>query len=199
MATNVLLLHYNNYFNRIVKRLDTVDEYKNADPNYKICNSVNFVPGDGVSTSLVLGYGNNPSNLFDYGAHFDYLVVMDATAPSYPILSRWFIMEDHRTRDGQYELILRRDVIVDNFGAIEDAPIYVEKANITDVHNPLLFNKEGLQVNQIKQAEFPIKDETECGWVVGYIPRDAFKTNTPIDSDVYLPSAADITVNGLSS
>ena len=189
---NVTLLHYNNYFNRIVKKEASYADYLTASPNYNKTTDINFVPGDGVSTSLVLG---TSSLVMGY----DYLIVTEVESSVEVIKSRWFIMEDHRTRDGQYELILRRDVIVDNFGAIEDAPIYVEKANITDVHNPLLFNKEGLQVNQIKQAEFPIKDETECGWVVGYIPRDAFETNTPIDSDVYLPGAADITVNGLSN
>jgi hypothetical protein len=90
MTTNVLLLHYNNYFNRLVKKLNTVTEYKAADSNYSICNGVNFVPGDGAFTTLTLGYGNNPSNIFDNGANFDYLVVMDAdsTAPDYTILSR---------------------------------------------------------------------------------------------------------------
>lgn len=54
--------------------------------------------------------------------------------------------------------------------------------------------------NQIKISETPIKDETRTGWVVGYIPSDAFSSDTTITSNVQLTSAsADITVNGLSS
>ena len=147
MTTNVLLLHYNNYFNRQVKKLDTVDAYKAADTNYKICNGVNFVPGDGVTTTLVLGYGNNPSNLFTNGEDYDYLVVMDSVAPAYTILSRWFILENRRTREGQYEIILKRDVIADNYSNILSAPIYVEKGYIEDINNPFIYNKENLEVN----------------------------------------------------
>lgn len=203
MTTNVLLLHYNNYFNRIVKKLDTVDEYKNADPNYHICNGINFVPGDGISTSLVLGFGNNPTNLFDNGEDCDYLVVMNGDNASYTIISRWFIVEQHRTRDGQYELILKRDVIADNYNEVITSPIFLEKGFINDVNDPLLYNSEAMNVNQIKQLEVPLKDETECGWVVGYIPSDAFPKVEPqydrVEKDITMPMNADITVNGLSN
>ena len=200
MTTSILLLHYNNYFNRIVKKLETIADYKLADSNYVVCENINFVPNDGVLTKQVLGKGTNPSDLFTGNKdRFDYAIVFDSSVSSYPILNRWFIMEVVRTRDGQYELTLKRDVIVDNYSAILDAPIYIEKAHISDVNNPLLFNTEGLKVNQIKQAEYPIKDETQSGWVVGYVPRDSFAENTPVDSDVYLASAADIEVNGISS
>ena len=150
MATNVLLLHYNNYFNRQVKRLEHLASYKTADPNYKTCANINFVPGDGIYTSLVLGFGANPADIFANGAKFNYLVEYDSNNT---ILSRWFIMEDHRTRDGQYEIILRRDVIADNYNAVLSAPVYVEKGYIgsDDTTNPFVFNKENLEVNQIKK------------------------------------------------
>lgn len=68
----LLLLHYNNYFNRIIKKEDTVAAYMNADSHYRVASNVNFNPGDGVNTSLVLGLGTNGS-LFDV-EEFDYLV-----------------------------------------------------------------------------------------------------------------------------
>lgn len=202
MTTNILLLHYNNYFNRVIKKLDTVDEYKAADTDYHICNGINFVPGDGITTTLVLGFGNNPTNLFDNGEDCDYLVVMNGDEISHPIVSRWFIVEQHRTRDGQYELMLKRDVIADNYNDVITSPIFLEKGFINDVNDPLLYNSENINVNQIKQLEVPLKDETECGWVIGYIPSDAFDKVEPaydrVEKDVTMPMNADITVTSLS-
>ena len=123
MATNVLLLHYNNYFNRKIKKLETVAEYKAADSttennvtvaNYSECLNINFNPGDGIVTSLILGYGTNPSSMFNPGANYDYLVVVDheedsSTTPptvTETINSRWFIMEAHRTRGKQIPTLL---------------------------------------------------------------------------------------------
>ena len=71
----LLLLHYNNYFNRIIKKEDTVAKYMNADSNYRVASNANFNPGDGVNTSIVLGCGANGS-LFD-GEEFDYLVAYE--------------------------------------------------------------------------------------------------------------------------
>ena len=204
MATNVLLLHYNNYFNRRIKKLDTVAEYKSADTNYADCTNINFVPGDGVVTTLVLGYGTNPSNLFtDTKIGYDYLVVYDSTtvndSTTYTVLSRWFIMEAHRTRSKQYELVLKRDVIADNYTNILESPIYLEKGYINSTANPLLYNSESLALNQIKQYEIPLKDKTECGWVVGYIPRDSFSESTTVESSAIFTQNADITVTNLAS
>ena len=200
---NVLLLHYNNYFNRLVKKEDSVADYKTADATYKDCADINFVPGDGVTTSLVLGFGANPINLFDNGEEFDYLVAYETVENSTVINSRWFIVEQNRTRDGQYELTLKRDVIVDNYNEVINAPIFLEKGFINDVNDPLLYNSESMNVNQIKQLEVPLKDETECGWVVGYIPSDAFKKVEPlydrVEKDITMPMNADITVNGLAN
>lgn len=172
MATSILLLHYNNYFNRTVKKLSTLQEYMQADSNAASCNNINFVPGDGITTSLVLGKGTNPTAMFDSGANYDYAVVFDSTDPNYPILSRWFIMESVRTREGQYDLSLKRDVLAEHFDEVMDAPCYIEKGIINDTSNPLIFNPEDISVNQIKQAETPLIDETNCAWLVGYIKKN---------------------------
>ena len=197
----LLLLHYNNYFNRIIKRENTFADYMAADANYKSAININFNPGDGIATSVILGYGQNPDNLFANGEDFDYLVAKEEASAE--IDSRWFIVEQHRTRAGQYELTLKRDVIADNYNEVITSPIFLEKGFINDVNDPLLYNSESMDVNQIKQLEVPLKDETECGWVVGYIPSDAFKKVEPqydrVEKDITMPMKADITVNGLSS
>ena len=58
----LLLLHYNNYFNRIIKKKDTITDYKSADAGYKEVSNINFNPGDGVNTSIVLVDGRRVDN-----------------------------------------------------------------------------------------------------------------------------------------
>ena len=197
----LLLLHYNNYFNRIIKKKDTIADYKAADEHYKEALNINFNPGDGVNTSLVLGLGQNGS-LFE-GDEFDYLVAYEVVDNINVINSRWFIIELDRQRAGQYELTLKRDVIADNYIDVVNSPIFLEKGFINDVNDPLLYNSESMNVNQIKQLEVPLMDETKSGWVVGYIPSDAFPKVEPeydrVEKNVTIPMSADITVNGLSS
>ena len=197
----LLLLHYNNYFNRIIKKEATVAAYMNADSNYRVASNANFNPGDGVNTSIVLGCGANGS-LFD-GEEFDYLVAYEIVDNVSVIRGRWFILEQDRKRAGQYELTLKRDVIADNYNDVVDSPIYLEKGFINDVNDPLLYNSESMNLNQIKQLEIPLKDETQSGWVVGYIPSDAFPKVEPaydrVEKKVTIPMSADITVNDLSS
>ena len=197
----LLLLHYNNYFNRIIKKEATVAAYMNADSNYRVASNANFNPGDGVNTSIVLGCGANGS-LFD-GEEFDYLVAYEIVDDVSVIRGRWFILEQDRKRGGQYELTLKRDVIADNYNDVVDSPIYLEKGFINDVNDPLLYNSESMNLNQIKQLEIPLKDETQSGWVVGYIPSDAFPKVEPaydrVEKKVTIPMSADITVDNLSS
>ena len=197
----LLLLHYNNYFNRIIKKENTIADYKAADEYYKEASNINFNPGDGVATSLVLGLGQNGS-LFD-GEEFDYLVAYETVDNISNIKSRWFIIELDRQRAGQYELTLKRDVIADNYIDVVNSPIFLEKGFINDVNDPLLYNSESMSLNQIKQLEIPLMDETKSGWVVGYIPSDAFPKVEPaydrVEKNVTIPMEADIEVNGLSS
>ena len=72
----LLLLHYNNYFNRIIKKKDTIADYKAADTNYKEVANINFNPGDGVATSIVLGLGQT-GTICDADEESDYLVAYE--------------------------------------------------------------------------------------------------------------------------
>ena len=82
----LLLLHYNNYFNRIIKKKDTIADYKTADADYKEVSNINFNPGDGVNTSIVLGLGQN-GNIFG-DDDFDYLVAYEVVNNNNVINSR---------------------------------------------------------------------------------------------------------------
>ena len=169
-------------------------------------NKINFNPNDGIATKVILGVGDYKLPETDNPSAPDYAVVYETEGDPLNdgvIKSRWFILECVRTRGGQYELTLRRDVIVDNYKEIIEAPIFLEKGYIDDVNDPLLYNSEAMEFNQIKQLEVPLKDETKCGWVVGFVPSDAFKKVEPefdkVEKDITMPMSADITVNGLSS
>lgn len=198
----LLLLHYNNYFNRIIKKKDTIADYKAADDKYKEVSNINFNPGDGVNTSIVLGLGQT-GTIFTSTDEFDYLVAYETIDNVPKIDSRWFILEQDRKRGGQYELTLKRDVLADNYTDVINSPIFLEKGFINDVNDPLLYNSESMNVNQIKQEEIPLKDETKSGWVVGYIPSDAFPKEEPaydrVEKTVTIPMAANITINGLTN
>ena len=186
---NILLLKgYNNYFNRILRKHNTISEYKAAvvdgnDLNYYDLANVNFNPNDGVITSHIIGVGDlvwDP-NIGENDTKRegkctpDYCLVYeprpDAQGGPY-IHSRWFVKEVERTRKGQYKLALIRDVKADYENIMMKSPCFVEKGMINSVNNPLLLNSEGMRFNQIKQSEDFIKDDSHCAWLVGYVKKN---------------------------
>ena len=183
--STIYLLKYNNYYNRIVKKEDTLGAYLTQDCLLDTFENVNFVPADGVDTTLVVKHeGPNP----------DYLIVADGN----DIESRWFVVESDIIRGGQYRLTLHRDVIVDSYDLVVNAPCFIEKATLSN-DDPFVFNSENMTFNQIKQSETLLKDETQSAWVVGYIPKDAFPDGATVTGDAILDDSADITVAGIEN
>lgn len=184
------LLKFNNYYNRIVKSYDDIDFYK----PYVVytLKATNFNPADGVNTTHVVGVGNVEA----YDGAGDYLIAVEGTDT---IVSRWFIIESTRTRAGQYQLTLHRDLMVDYYNVIKQSPIFIEKATLPESDN-FIFNNEDMTFNQIKTSQTPLFDETGCPWVVGYIPRDSFTTDTKVEAPILLSSdIADLTVASLDT
>lgn len=171
---NLFFLDYNTYGNRIVKKEDTLSDYLEYETAREV--TANFNPNDGVDTIAVV----NSSNVGNY------LIVADSESN---IVSRWFIMESVYKRNGQHFVKLHRDLMVDYWEGIKSAPCFIEKATVSPTDSAI-FNKENMTFNQIKSGEYPLKDETGCAWVVGYIPKDALHNNT-IHGDVILEHAAD--------
>ena len=183
--STIYLLKYNNYYNRIVKKEDTLGAYLTQDYLLDTFENINFVPADGVDTTLVVKHvGPNP----------DYLIVADGN----DIESRWFVVESDIIRGGQYRLTLHRDVIVDSYDLVVNAPCFIEKATLSN-DDPFIFNSENMTFNQIKQSETLLKDETQSAWVVGYIPKDAFPDGATVTGDAILDDSADITVAGIEN
>lgn len=153
--SKLYLFNYNNYFNRIIKRGVTLSDY--GTPIYSLSNT-NFDENDGVTATHVVNY-----NAYDG----DYIVITD---DNNNIKSRWFVVENRKQRGGQHTLNLRRDLIVDYYNQIINAPALINRAMINDENNPLLFNNEGFSFNQIKKNEILLKDETLTAWYILYFP-----------------------------
>lgn len=159
----LVLLHYNNYANRIYKAEDSVSDYLTVSKGkYFIIDDYDFNPSDGVDTVLTIG-----GDVYDYDPIYDYLLVCDGDL----IVSRWFIGDSDRLRGGQYRTKLHRDVLADSWEFLHDAPAFIEKGSL-NANDPAIFNKEDMGFNQIKTDETLLKGTTDMPWIVGYFARD---------------------------
>ena len=160
-------LRFNNYFNRQLIMKYGTTWYRQLQigftPNVQLFNY-----GDGVNTTQIVN--TVQWNDVDDKAP-DYCVVEDDTTLEY---SRWFVIDWKYIRAGQYQATLRRDVLADNYDAIMSSPMLISKGYVTP-SDSAIFNYEGQSYNKIKTSETLLYDETGCPWLVGYIPRDAFK------------------------
>lgn len=162
-------LNFNNYYNRQLKVLSTLSEYLPY-ATAQTDGDRNFNPANDITVKFITNRVR--------GEIGDYMLAVDNGI----IVSRWFILNGDRTRQGQYELTVRRDVLADYYTQVVTAPCFIEKATLS-TGDPMIFNKEDMTVNQIKTSETLLKDRTGCAWVVGYIPNNAFSTSTTITSN----------------
>lgn len=159
------ILNFNNYFNRQVKRFDTVDEYLAADSDFDVSKNINFNPADGITATLTFNTAKNGN----------YLLIVDPW--EYAVVSRWFVMEQKYQRNGQCTLTLRRDVVADFYNNTINAPCFIEKGKLPQ-DDPMIFNSEGMQFNRIKNKEILLsEDDYNCGWIVGYCQKPANISN----------------------
>jgi hypothetical protein len=141
MKEKILRLYkFRNYYNRIIDRKETIEEY--GEPLHSL-TSTNFNPNDDVSAEHVFNY----EPIIDENDHEvlpDYMV---ATSDENIILSRWWVIDSLRLRNGQYRCILLRDVIADYYNEVLSSTTFVEKAKLK-VNNKLIFNDENMGFNQ---------------------------------------------------
>lgn len=205
---NLLILKgFNNYFNRKVKKYSNLEEYMANSSSYYNFGDINFVPNDGVVTEQIVGSenqqeigGSEPEPLkWEIEGSPDYLIAysketIDETEVV-TIHSRWFVMESVRVRDGQYKLALKRDVFADYLKQILRADCFVEKGYVAP-ENPLIFNEEGVSLNQIKKGETMLTDETGIPWLVLYVAKNFPASDTPgIDANGNLPIEGQMTLD----
>ncbi len=179
MISSFMLLKYNNYYNRRLKREYSVSKYA----SYMVGEAsapVNFIPLNGVSTRQIV---NNEEAM-----EADYFVVMNEAKTE--VLSRWFIINCSRLRKGQYELDLKRDVVADYHDDVIISQFMIEKGFVRD-EDPLIFNDEEQIYNSIKTSETLLKDESNSAWIVGYVPRKMSMTE---EGETFTTRILDITV-----
>lgn len=177
-----LLKNFNNYYNRKIKFYSTIDDYE----DYFIdvtgegsgYTSYNFNPNDGVNTSITIGKG-------EWIDIPDYCIVQNPSTGE--IDSRWYVIECNRTRGGQYNLTLRRDLLADYWNNVINADTYIEKATIND-DSVFIFNNEQLAVNQIKTRQTELIDNSSSAWLVGYL-------SSKQDSDITITASKPIDYN----
>lgn len=158
----LLLLKYNNYYNRILKGYDNIDGYKLAvgTSGYAEIGGVNFNPRDGINTYHTI---NTPFE-------FDYMLVFDDTEP-YTIRSRWFVIDSQYENLLQRTVTLRRDVLFDYSGSYGKAPAFIEKGAVA-VNDSAIYNSENMGFNQILKSTTFIKDASQSKWIVAYLSQD---------------------------
>ena len=180
--------NYNNYYNRIVKKEANLLAY--GTPTYTLDNA-NFYEADGCDTKHTINIRSTDSDIFNA----NYLIVLDS---SYNIKSRWFVTEVEHSRNRQYILSLRRDLLVDFYDSvINDSPVLIEKA-LVDKNNPLIFNSEGFEFNQIKKDEILLPDSYNSRWIYIYMAKNATDKTVTVN---YQPLQAgyDYSVNTISN
>ena len=174
----ILLLQFNNYFNRIIKKYSTIEDYilhasKNKFANK---NDTNFKPKDGIRTEHIINWTEEWTP--------DYLLVIN---DNNAIIGRWFVIEADSTRLQQFRLSLKRDVIAEKIDIIVNSPCFVQKGFVTD-DNPLIFNREDFNCNQIKKSETFLRDSSHLSWLVIYYD---LKEKATLSGDINISEETD--------
>lgn len=172
MRYNLYLLQFNNYYNRQLKKLSTLEEYQ----EYQVAKIMdcNIDIKDAINTKIIINYKEELSTP-------NYLLLEDKVLNK---ITKWFVIECTMTRGLQYSLTIRRDVIADYFDTIRKSPCIIQKGFV-DNSSVLVFNKEEQEYNKIKTKEILIKDYTKSAWIVGFIGRDAASDNDITVSSAY--------------
>lgn len=170
-----LLYGFNNYYNRKIIYFSDVTTYINRSIASTTTDfTVNFDYNDNVNTELVFNVAPEAEERPDYCLvqHLDEQnnIVID---------SRWFVIKTYKTRGGQYRLILKRDLIAENFNSLIYAPVFVERAVLPE-SDEMICNDEGMIFNRIKKQEELLKGKSEVAWIVGYVDKSATLTDVQV-------------------
>lgn len=161
--SKLILLKYHNYYSRRFDHcLKLQDYYDSGAIKIDQITNYNFKLNNGINTSVIL---NDSINL-ESGIQADYLIECDNNNT---IKSTWYIISLTKIRDNQYQLQLQRDVINDYYAYYFNKDSLVSRCLLPET-SKYIFNKENLNFNQIKKNEILLKDRSNSGWLIGYLP-----------------------------
>ena len=196
MSKLLVLYNYNKYYNRIIKKLATYNDYKALITSvgntpaqllgFEITEA-NFYYADGVFAKHVINIDPKNDPIILQSDQPDYIVQEETFKQGeteVTKVSRWFVLEADRVRGCQYELTLRRDLLADYYEQVIEAPVFIEKGHVhrnLGINDPAIFNRENMTYNQIKKNELLLNFNKLSGkgggWVVGYIAKEETPTN----------------------
>lgn len=171
---NLYLLHFNNYFDRKIKKYSTLSEYQ-TNASYKTFSNINFIYGNGVETTQIFNIKNKEES---ESQHYNYCLVVDKEDK---IESRWFVLEQIRNSAGQYTISLKRDLISDFWDDIYKSKFYMEKSSFdpwtyhaiyydSDSIGTAMFNEEPVNMNLQPYKKTDIS-QSEFNWLTAFIPK----------------------------
>lgn len=148
------------------------------------------IPSEGITLQLLQTYNNNiTGDTLITNIEFNPNTQDDVTEEGFTaqqviaeqvidnttniIESSWFVIQKERTRNGQYLFKLKRDILADYYTNIINAPMLINRAMLEETDNPLLYNPEGFDFNQIKQTETLLKDKYKTPWYILYFKKEA--------------------------
>lgn len=175
---SILLLQFRNYFDRRIKRFDSLASYYNYQLGQTFTN-INFIPGDGITTELILNFDTEALGSPNY------LIAAETSTD----FTRWFITETERTRKGQTKFKLRRDLVAEEIQGIKEATAMINKGYV-EWGNPAFFNKEPISVNRIPKTREFLIDKSVSGWLVAYLPKSGKGENSWEDTGVAFGTVA---------
>lgn len=109
--------------------------------------------------------------------------------------SRWFVLDTTYNRRGQIIVTLRRDLIADGLDKVLSSPAYIEKAWVSNLQDPAIYNSEDIQFNKIKKKHIKLTQNGNIAWIAMYIQKLAADQNVTV-KEIQRP---DITVSSLAN
>ena len=187
--TLYLFKNQNNYYNRklVLSGVRNLAEILTNTKLVQTLTPINIATGNALECSVVVNVKTN----YAVNSNFpDYAVINSVLDDNSTELSRWFVMRYSKIRGMQYEIVLKRDVLADYNQEVLYADTFIEKGFV-DRFDPLIYNNENGNYNQLKVKEYRINDQTQTGWIVGYIAKqdengqaysETITTDTPTET-----------------
>lgn len=157
----------NNMFNKKITKIRTLNDVPESFGDPEVFQNINFNPNDNISTTQIINYSDDLYATREISCNYCIVVNEDEE-----IISKWWVSQCRRIRNGQVELTLIRDVISDYYDEIVEAPSFIRKGWLTSVYDPAIYNNENMTFNQIKKSETPLYDKSGTAWWVAYISKD---------------------------